>query len=71
MESPKGFIGIQRWFAPSNWMILFRSLTTNVILTCSHPSWDGRVYSNTWRSHLWMIITSLRIPMRFILKSVD
>jgi hypothetical protein len=76
MEPLKGLVDIQRWLAPSSWMIYSKSLTVGV--TCnryvipiySHLSWYGKVCSNILRGCLWMIKNlNLGLPMRFILKS--
>jgi hypothetical protein len=71
MESPKDLINIQGWLASSSSIISSKHLIVNVICNrcdCLHLSWHGRVYFNIWKGHLWMIIMSLGMPMKFKLK---
>jgi len=77
MEPPKGPIDIQRQLAPLSWMISSKNLTIGVICSksiipsYSHLSWHVKVCFNIWKCHLWMIIMSLNVPMKFRLKSGD
>jgi hypothetical protein len=74
MEPPKGPIIIWGRLATLSCMISSKNLTASVICNkCvipnySHLSWHGKVYFNIWRGHLWMIIMSSCVTMRFELK---
>lgn len=48
-----------------NWCDMNRCELLNYL----HFSWDGKVYSNIWRDHLWMIIMNLDVPTKFTLKN--
>jgi hypothetical protein len=75
MAPPRGPIDFWGQLTPLNWMISFRSSILGVI--CSnyiiynnlHLLWHGKVYSNIWRDHPWMTITSFIVPMKLTLKS--
>ncbi len=76
MEDMYGtFKGHCRFLTPSNYMILSGNSILGMICNnckiCNnlHLSWHGKVYSNIWRDHPWMIITNYVMPMRLTLKN--
>ncbi len=70
----KDHANVQGQQALSNWMISFESLTHGVICTnyeipsCLLLFSHGKVYSNIWRGHLWMITMSFAKSMELRLK---